>query len=551
MELRKQIILYINMKKILLFSSILLGTLTSIAQQFVESQIDKAIVFSSGAQIERIQKVKLKAGENTISFINLERAINQQTIQVFGNDKVTIVSTDFKQKEREDEFLPNNVLILKDSLKRLDKKSTLNSNERSNLSYEKNMILTNKTVQGKEGFDIEDLMDLADYYRRKLNEIDELLFENSMEAEEIRKERNKVNEKLTKAGFAGNMGSIEVKIIANAPTTLDLKLTYIVNGVSWTPFYDIKSKGIDNPLEVALKGTINQNTGVNWDGVKLVLSTSTPLNYGVIPEVHPWTLYFRSEYHNNRNSYGWKGKSAAPAYQTQTLSNASYDMKSSGQGVIEESVTLADFTKTTENMTNREYNISLPYNISGNNGKAVVELDNYEMKSDYVYYTAPKFDKNVYLLANVDDWEQYSLLPGMANIFLEGTYVGNSFIDPSEVNDTLSLLLGKDQDIVVDRKKIKDYCKNSVLGSFKTTELGIELLVKNKKNKTINIIVEDQIPISSIEEIEVKLLDKSKADLDEATGKLTWKYDLKAGESEKHVIRYEVKYPKKKVISNL
>lgn len=539
------------MKKILLFSSVLLGTLTSIAQQFVESQIDKAIVFSSGAQIERIQKVKLKAGENTISFINLERAINQQTIQVFGNDKVTIVSTDFKQKEREDEFLPNNVLILKDSLKRLDKKSTLNSNERSNLSYEKNMILTNKTVQGKEGFDIEDLMDLADYYRRKLNEIDELLFENSIEAEEIRKDRNKVNEKLTKAGFAGNMGSIEVKIIANAPTTLDLKLTYIVNGVSWTPFYDIKSKGIDNPLEVALKGTINQNTGVNWDGVKLVLSTSTPLNYGVIPEVHPWTLYFRSEYQNNRNSYGWKGKSAAPAYQTQTLSNASYDMKSSAQGVIEESVTLADFTKTTENMTNREYNISLPYNISGNNGKAVVELDNYEMKSDYVYYTAPKFDKNVYLLANVDDWEQYSLLPGMANIFLEGTYVGNSFIDPSEVNDTLSLLLGKDQDIVVDRKKIKDYCKNSVLGSFKTTELGIELLVKNKKNKTINIIVEDQIPISSIEEIEVKLLDKSKADLDEATGKLTWKYDLKAGESEKHVIRYEVKYPKKKVISNL
>lgn len=540
------------MKKIILFSSVLLGTFTSIAQQFVESQIEKAIVFSSGAQIERIQKVKLKTGENTISFINLERAINQQTIQVFGNDKVTIVSTDFKQKEREDEFLPNNVLILKDSLRSLDKKSTLNRNERNNLTNEKNMILTNKIVQGKEGFDIEDLMDLADYYRRKLNEIDELLFENSIEAEEIRKDRNKVNEKLTKAGFAGNMGSIEVKIIANAPTTLDLKLTYIVNGVSWTPFYDIKSKGIDNPLEVALKGTINQNTGVNWDGVKLVLSTSTPLNYGVIPEVHPWTLYFRSEYQNNRNSYGWKGKSAAPAYyQTQTLSNASYDMESSGQGMLEESVTLADFTKTTENMTNREYNISLPYNISGNNGKAVVELDNYEMKSDYVYYTAPKFDKNVYLLANVDDWEQYSLLPGMANIFLEGTYVGNSFIDPSEVNDTLSLLLGKDQDIVVDRKKIKDYCKNSVLGSFKTTELGIELLIKNKKNKTINIIVEDQIPISSIEEIEVKLLDKSKADLDEATGRLTWKYDLKAGESEKHVIRYEVKYPKKKVISNL
>ena len=97
----------------------------------------------------------------------------------------------------------------------------------------------------------------------------------------------------------------------------------------------------------------------------------------------------------------------------------------------------------------------------------------------------------------------------------------------------------------------KEKDQGGIFGAFKTTELGLEILVKNKKNKAINIIVEDQIPISNIEEIEVKLLDKSKADLDEATGKLTWKYELKAGESEKHIIRYEVKYPKKNTISNL
>jgi uncharacterized protein (TIGR02231 family) len=539
------------MKKTILFicTFVLCITTSTIGQELIQSKINKAIVFTSGAQIERVQKVKLKQGENTVSFINLERGINQQTIQVYGNDKVTIVSTDFRRKVREDEFLPKQVLFLNDSLKRLDKKQNSNWKERDNLANEKNMILTNKTVQGKEGFDIEDLMDLADYYRRKLNEIDELLYENSIESNKITEDKRKINEILTKTGFAGNMGNIEIKIIANAPLAIDLKLTYIVNNVSWTPFYDIKSKGIESPLKVDLKATINQNTGVNWDGVQLVLSTSTPLNYGVIPKVHPWTLYFRNEYQKKSSGYRTQ---ESPEYQSRTLSKASYYMETvSSELVDDKSVTLSDFTKTTENMTNREYSISLPYNISGNKGKAVVELENYEMKSDYVYYTVPKFDKNVYLLANVDDWEQYNLLPGMANIFLEGTYVGNSFIDPSEVHDTLSLLLGKDQDIVVERKKIKDYCKKSVFGGLKTTELGLEVLVKNKKNKAINIIVEDQIPISSIEEIEIKLLDKSNADIDEATGKLTWKYDIKAGESQKLTIRYEVKYPNKKVIGNL
>lgn len=537
---------HIMKKNILIGALLFCFTTLTIAQQNIQSEIKKAIVFTSVAQIERVQKVKLKQGENTISFINLETGINEQTIQVYGNDKVTIVSTDFEQKVRDKEFISKDAAFLKDSLDKIDKLLIIKGNQLVNLSNEKSMILSNKTVQGKEGFDIEDLMDLSDYYRRKLNEIDELTYDYSKENTELRYERNKVYQKLVQTGFAGNMGEITIKIIANAPLTLDLKLTYIVNNVSWTPFYDIKSKGIDSPLEVALKATINQNTSVNWNGVELVLSTSTPLNYGVIPEVHPWALYFRNEYQAKK----MPGRSSG-SYQLQTLSNSSYDMESSAQGVLQESVTLADFTKTTENMTNKEYKISLPYNINGNQGKAVVELDNFEMKSEYIYYTAPKFDKSVYLLANIDDWEQYSLLPGMANIFLEDTYVGNTFIDPSEVNDTLSLLLGKDQDIVVDRKKIKDYCKNSVFGAFKTTELGLEVLVKNKKNKTISIIVEDQVPISSIEEIEVKLLEKSKATLDEATGKLTWKYDLKTGETEKHVIRYEVKHPKKKVIGNL
>lgn len=530
-----------------ILSVILLSfTFTVSAQKKVMTEVSKAVVFSQGAQIERNASINFTTGENVIRFVNLERSINANTIQVYGSEDVTIVSTDYILKDRDDDYLPKDVVAIKDDIEDLDRKIAFSSNRMENYRKEKAMILENKNVKAaNEGLIIEDLMDLAEYYREQLNVIDSLLFEEQISFNKFNKEKRKLTEDLKDVGFTGNMGVIEVKIISSKTTKANLKVTYIVNGVSWTPFYDIKSDGMGEKLSVALKGTITQNTGVNWEGVSLSLSTSTPMQYGVIPEVHPWTLYFRAQYNKKRNvDYRFGGGNQ------QVLSNGAYDLSQSRTETGSYS-TLADFTKVTESMTNREFDVSIPYNIKGYNGKAVVEIDRFEMTADYVYYTAPKFDKNVYLLANVDEWEQFNLLPGTANVFLKGTYMGNSFIDPSEVADTLSLLLGKDIDVTVDRKKVKDYCKKSFVGGKKTTELGLEVIVQNKKNKDIHLIVEDQVPISKTEDIEVKILDKSRAKHEDETGKLTWDYTLKAGETNKHLIRYEVKYPKNQVIDNL
>lgn len=517
------------------------------SQKNVVSEVDKVVVFSQGAQIERNINVKLSVGENILRFVNLEKSINANTIQVYGSEDVTIISNDFSLKNRDEDFIPKAVKSIKEEIKMLDRKIAFANNRVGNFKSEKQMILSNKNVKGNnEGLIIDDLMDLAEYYREELNTIDSLIFEENLKLIDLRKEVNELNQELTDKGYSGSMGVIEVKVIAKKSASVRLKLTYIANNVSWAPFYDIKSSGIGQPLKMILRGTITQNTGVNWKDVDLALSTSTPLNYGVIPEVHPWTLYFRNTYGKKKKSYGNKSYE----YQPNVLSNAAYSISSTGTPAGGYS-TLADFTRVTESMTNREFSVDLPYNIKGQNGKAVVEIDRFEMKSDYMYYTAPKFDKNVYLLANVDEWEQFNLLPGTANIFLKGTYVGNTFIDPSEVTDTMSLLLGKDLDITADRKKVKDYCKKSFVGAKKTTELGLQVVIQNKKSKNVKIMIEDQVPISNTEDIEVKILDKSKAKLEVETGKLTWEYTLKSGETKKHLIRYEVKYPKNKVIENL
>ena len=67
------------------------------------------------------------------------------------------------------------------------------------------------------------------------------------------------------------------------------------------------------------------------------------------------------------------------------------------------------------------------------------------MKANYQYSVAPKLDLDAFLIAKATGWEDFSLLPGEANIFFEGTFVGKTFIDPNSIKDTLSISLGRDK----------------------------------------------------------------------------------------------------------
>jgi hypothetical protein len=98
---------------------------------------------------------------------------------------------------------------------------------------------------------------------------------------------------------------------------------------------------------------------------------------------------------------------------------------------------------------------------------------------------------------------------------------------------------------------IKKFNEKKILGNFRKEYRGYEISVKNKKSSAIQIIIEDQIPISTIEEIEVELLESSNANYDKTKGKLQWKFTLQPNEEKKLPFKFSVKYPKDKSVSNL
>jgi uncharacterized protein (TIGR02231 family) len=173
------------------------------------------------------------------------------------------------------------------------------------------------------------------------------------------------------------------------------------------------------------------------------------------------------------------------------------------------------------------------------------------LKADYIYSVAPKLDRDAFLIARATGWEEFSLLPGEANIFFEGTFVGKSHIDPNNIKDTLSLSLGRDKRIVVKREKLKDFSSKKLIGTNQRAAYAYEISIRNTKTEPVRIIVEDQIPVSQNSQIEVAVADTGLAKYNANTGKLTWEMNLQPTETKKVVYKFDVKYPKDKTIAGL
>jgi hypothetical protein len=109
--------------------------------------------------------------------------------------------------------------------------------------------------------------------------------------------------------------------------------------------------------------------------------------------------------------------------------------------------------------------------------------------------------------------------------------------------------LGIDKNISVKREKLVDFSSVKILGLNKKETFAYSISVRNKKKQAIDILIEDQLPLSSDKDIEVDALETSNANYDKDYGKCSWRFQLKAAESKTLKLSYSVKYPKDKQIN--
>ena len=201
-------------------------------------------------------------------------------------------------------------------------------------------------------------------------------------------------------------------------------------------------------------------------------------------------------------------------------------------------------TNFVENQTTIEIEVAEPYSIKTNGERTLVDLKTYDIPATYRYTAIPKLDKDAFLLAEITDWSQYSLLEGESNLYFEEGFVGRSILNAAALQDTLQISMGRDRSIVMQREKVDQFSRKRTIGSNITESRGYEINLKNNKSQPVTLLVKDQIPVSVNSNITVTSGELSGGKLDPQSGIITWEISLAPGEQQKVSFQYEVKYPK-------
>lgn len=194
--------------------------------------------------------------------------------------------------------------------------------------------------------------------------------------------------------------------------------------------------------------------------------------------------------------------------------------------------------------TSVDFDIAEPYSVKSDGAVIVVDIQQLDVPANYEYHSTPKIEPSAFLIARIPAWEKYNLLTGEANLYIENTFVGKSNIDVSQLDDTLSISLGRDKNVIVKREKVKDFTQRRFLGASTTVTRAWKISVKSNKSTPCQVYITDQVPISENKDISIEKLDISGAKENAETGLLEWKLDLQPNETKELNLKYAVKYPK-------
>lgn len=535
------------MKNLLLALVLLVsGNLYAQNDKVTESKITDVTVFLNNAQVTRAVSTRVDAGRSNIILTGLTAYLDQASIQVSAKGNFVILGIAHQQNYLDEKNMPVAIKQLKDSLLVQQRKLSLEQSRKEILNKEEALLQSNQHIAGTtQNLTAAELKAMADFYRARLTDIVQgrMLIEERMITlqEKIVRFEQQINDK--HAHYTTNTSEIVVSVSATAPTTVELAVQYIVANAGWTPLYDLRAINTKRPVQLNYKANVFQATGEEWKNVKLKLSTANPNLSGLKPTLDPWFLTFQesiaSALQGRVAGIQLRGVASAPAMDA--------EMKEE----ILPAETIANYTTTIQTTLNTEFDIALPYSVSASNKPTLVDIQNYELQADYLYAVAPKLDPDAFLMAKVVGWEELSLLPGEANIFFEGTFVAKSFIDPQSIKDTLAVSLGRDKRIVVKREKLKEYSSRKLIGTNQKESYAYEISVRNSKLDNIKLIIEDQVPVSRDNQIEVTVSDVNGAQYEKHSGKLTWVFSIAPNEFKKVAFRFDIKFPKDKLVAAL
>jgi hypothetical protein len=436
------------------------------------------------------------------------------------NKKVQQFQADLKASEQNTAFLGKLEGFTAATLQHLTEKGQLDSDKTIALA---NFIKENRGKQVKEEVNIKQQLEATQ---------EEIAFTQRQLAE--------------KAGGSSRTERDAVIVIDKArPGAGTIRLNYLVSTASWKPQYKLRAGAKDgDKLILEYQAAVSQQTGEDWNGIDLTLSTAQPLLSAAPPDLLTLEVTIGPGM-DGSFALGGRGGAAnapgggpalqpgpggfggggfggmpAPSAYLNDLAKQSKDLRGlAAQNSIEKKAEAAgknvndaaaleqfrDLVVTREQLKEDPlasgvlgdgpsvtYHLKTRLTLPSRSDEQVLEIAKLELAPKFYYKAVPVLTPHVYRIADLSNTTEYVLLPGEATMYIGTDFVGQTKLPLVAVGKPFTVGFGVDPQLQVQRKLLDK--TRATQGGNQVLTFKYRILLNSYKTNPVDVQVWDRMP---------------------------------------------------------
>ncbi|MBK4217717.1 DUF4139 domain-containing protein [Paracoccus caeni] len=316
-----------------------------------------------------------------------------------------------------------------------------------------------------------------------------------------------------------------------------ITLTGFTSDAWWNPVYDLALDRATGQITMDRALMVRQNSGVDWDGVTLTLSTAQPNGQSAPSQVNSVFPSLEDPALKSVSRNYEVAEMAAPA-------GAGMAPVADEAARVVENAQLASIGMTVA------YDYPTPVDVKNGGDALRLTLDQKTLESNVFAEAAPRFDQTAFVVAEGQNSLGEPILPGRATLRLDGALIGQTDLPLIATGDDVRVGFGPIIGMTAELRVPEDSTGDRGFLSRSTQQQQTHILiVRNLTGEEWPLRVVDRVPVSRDEELTINFNAEpapTETDPDGRRGVLYWEAALPAGETREITVTSDLRWPEGK-----
>lgn len=451
-------------------------------------QVTTVVLYRDGGEVTRQIPLAKGVGERFLIIDNLPAGLREDSLILEGADGVDVRNVQLIASHAE--LAARHLPEMSETHRRLEDEKATNQHAldatRQQLEFLaklESFAASHAAAETRRGtLSATDVTKLAGYAfdqrSRLVAEVDRL--ERERRALLQRQQGLKTERDRRKAALRARGHRARLHIFKSVPAPAELRLRYLVDGVSWSPTYVIRADG--EAVVVRAGAKITQGSGENWRDVALTLTSGSRSSALARRIPQPLPVELRRGGHIDK-----------AVRMSSQLSEIQTPRRPGGGGLgrVHESQLAAPDVVV---------DVDVPGRVSLRTSAATqrVMLGDYALPAERYFVAVPLENHRVSREARVRNDTGRALLRGSAEVYFANEFVGTTTLDTVLPGDDFVLALGVARDVKASRRLVER--DERWRGNAKEITLHYALAIENRSGIDLPLRLFDRVPHSATDD---------------------------------------------------